>query len=302
MSFRLTLLDGRRKGRTAMEAIQSDHPARRPEQAAPRRARDGRVHRATFLLLLHAIPAGALVTGTSRADWIMCGLFYVIGGIGLGIGLHRYFSHRSFRTSRSVQFLLATLAATAFGDAVDFAGKHRLHHRHADAPGDVHGPHDGFWYCWFGNLIDEQYTEDEIVSAAADVAAFPELMWLHRHRAIPGLTAAAVVWCAGGFSMFAIGFCLSRVLILNASSAVNFVCHRWGQRPYATADLSTNNITLAWLTFGEGWHNNHHYYPTAARAGFHWWQVDPLYWVLRVLAGAGLVWGLREGPRARAGA
>jgi stearoyl-CoA desaturase (delta-9 desaturase) len=247
-------------------------------------------------VVLHAVPAVAVVRGTTAGDWVACLVFYVVAALGTGVGLHRYFAHHAFRTSRALQFVLAVLACTAFAEPIGFAGKHRLHHRHADSDADVHSPGQGFWFCWFGSLVDEGYRVEAVLETARDLTRYPELMWLRRWFFVPGVVLGAATWWLGGFSMFAVGFVLSRVLLLNLVSTVNFFCHLSGCRPYATADASTNNALVAVLTFGEGWHNNHHHYPGAARAGFRPWELDPVYYVIRLLAGLGLVWDVREVP------
>jgi stearoyl-CoA desaturase (delta-9 desaturase) len=251
---------------------------------------------ALFILTLHAIPAAAVMLGTTRSDWIACAAFYVVAAMGTGIGLHRYFAHRAFRTSRAIQLVLALLACTAFAEPLGFAGKHRLHHRHADTAADVHSPRQGFWFCWLGSLVDEGYTERELLGMAPDLVRFPELVWLHRWFWAPGVALGAATWLVGGFSMFAIGFCLSRVLLLHLVSTVNYFCHSTGTRRFDTRDASTNNLVVALLTFGEGWHNNHHRYPWAARAGFRWWEIDPVWYAIKLLAWLRLVWDVRDAP------
>lgn len=260
-------------------------------RSAPIRWRDG-----LFIVSLHAIPAIAIARGTSAGDWAACAGFYIVAALGTGVGLHRYFAHRSFRTSRTFQFLLGVLACTSFADPIGFAGKHRLHHRHSDTESDVHSPRQGWWYCWYGSLVDDGRTEREIVSAARDLARYPELRSLRRWFVLPGAALGALTWWLGGFSMFAIGFVLSRCLLLNLVSTVNYFGHLAGPRRYATRDASTNNALVALLSFGEGWHNNHHYYPASARAGFYWWEIDPVYYVIRLLAWLGIVWDVRTVP------
>ena len=252
-----------------------------------------------FLITLHAIPAAAIIRGTSSSDWIACVMSYVVIAMSTGVGLHRYFAHRAFRTSRVFQCFLAVLACTSFVDPIGFAGKHRLHHRHADRDADVHSPRQGFWYCWLGSLIDDGYSDREILSMASDWRRFPELMWLHHWFWIPAVALGGVTWWIGGFSMFAMCFCLSRVLLLHLISTVNFFCHFAGTRRFATADASTNNMVVALLTFGEGWHNNHHRHPRSARAGLRWWEIDPVWYVIKLLAWIGLVWNVREAPAPR---
>jgi len=249
-----------------------------------------------FLVVLHVIPVIAIVRGPTALDWLTCAALYLTFVLGGGVGLHRYFAHRAFRTSRAFQFALALLASTAFSEPIGFACKHRLHHRHSDRAGDVHAPEQGFWYCWFGSLFGRPDRAAEIRAMAPDLTRYRELVWLHRWQYAPPLALGAVTWWLGGFSLFAVGFVLSRVLILHAVSATNFFCHRSGHRPFATHDSSTNNVLIALLTFGEGWHNNHHRFPRAANAGIRWWELDPIYYMIRLLAIVGLVWGLREIP------
>ena len=251
---------------------------------------------ALFLLLLHMQPVIALIRGTHVRDWIVCICLYMLSAFGLGVGLHRYFAHRSFQTSRSFQFILCLLAAIGFGDPVWFAGKHRLHHKHSDTTLDVHSPHQGFWFCWFASIFDEGYTDEEILARARDLTQYSELMWIHRHYYLIPIAIAFTTHFVGGYSMFAIGYCLSLLLALHAASEVNYYCHKGKNRRYETQDRSTNNSVLGLLTFGEGWHNNHHHYPGTARAGFFWWELDVFYYVLKVLSMLGLVWNLREVP------
>lgn len=251
-----------------------------------------------FLIALHAIPVIGLLRGTVLRDWIALLLFYLWGAFNMGVVLHRFFAHRAFTTSRTFQFLLDLSACTIFTDAIAFSGKHRLHHRYSDTTDDVHSPSHGWWACWIGHFIDEGHTKDVIRAAAADLCHYPELRWLRRFYLLPGAALGAASWWWGGFGMFAVGFCLSRVLVIHASSCVNYFCHRFGERRYATRDQSTNNVLVAALTFGEGWHNNHHRYPSAARAGFFWWEIDGFYWIIRLLAAVGLIWDLHEVPSA----
>ena len=253
--------------------------------------------RTIFLLaVVHAAPLAALVTGTRAIDWILFAVIYPIQCIGVGTCLHRYFSHRSFRTSRWFQFVLALMAGSVFGDPVRFAGKHRLHHRYSDTTNDTHTPLKGFWSCWYGSLVDNGYTDEQLCEAARDLQKYPELMLLHRFWLAPGLLLCLVAYLIGGFSSVAIGVMLGSALLINQSSAVNYFCHKYGQRRFDTADRSTNNAWIAILSFGEGWHNNHHYYPSAARAGFYWWEFDYYYWVICLFEKLGLVWDVRQ-PR-----
>jgi len=249
---------------------------------------------AILLIVLQATPVAFLLTGTNSTDWLLFAVIYPIQSIGVGVSLHRYFAHRSFKTSRWFQFMMALMAASVFGDAVRFTGKHRLHHRYSDTTNDTHTPLKGFWSCWYGSLLDNGYTDAELCDAARDLKKYPELMWLHRYWMVPGLVLCGIAFLIGGLSSVAIGVLLGSTLLLNQAAAVNYFCHKYGRRRFDTRDRSTNNALIAALSFGEGWHNNHHYYPATARAGFHWWEVDMYYWVIWLFEKLGLVWDVRQ--------
>jgi stearoyl-CoA desaturase (delta-9 desaturase) len=250
---------------------------------------------AAVIALAHVPPLTLFWTGAHARDWIAFGCGYVLTIFALGI-VHRFFAHRAFRTTRPFQFLLGLLGGMVFADAVAFAGKHRLHHKYADTPQDVHSPRQGFWFCWIGSLLDEGYTEDQVLRHAADLTRYPELRWLHRWFFLPAVATGIAVYLFGGYTMFAAGFCLNVVVAVHAPSAVNYFCHRGGSRRFATADDSTNRPILGLLLLGEGWHHNHHYYPAAARSGFRWYEVDVIYYVLRLWAAIGLIWDVRDVP------
>jgi stearoyl-CoA desaturase (delta-9 desaturase) len=260
------------------------------------RSRSGRMQTAALIGLMHLFPAIVLITGPTRQDWILFAVIYPFQAIGVGVCLHRYFAHNAFRTSRWFQFLLALFCASTFGDPVRFAGKHRLHHLHTDREGDTHSPLQGFWFSWLGSHLDSRYSDEEICAQVPNLTRYPELMWLHRHSLLPGLTLCALALVFFGFSGMAIGVLLGAALLLHQSSAVNYICHRFGRRRFDTNDRSTNHFLVSLLVFGEGWHNNHHRYPVSARAGFCWWEIDMFYWVICLLEACGLVWDVKRPP------
>ncbi len=267
-----------------------------PRRLGHERTTVEKVRTAAFLIVLHAVPVIAIVTGTTAADWWMFAVMYPGLGMLVGTGLHRYFAHHAFRTSRPFQFLLATATSLTFTDPIGFAGKHRIHHRFSDTEDDVHSPDQGWFSCWFWSLADDGLSDDDVVRAAPDLAKFPELMLLHRWFWVPGVVFAGALLMIGGFSLLAIGYALAIVVVMNISSAVNYVCHRWGTRRFETADKSRNNLLVAILSWGEGWHNNHHFYPAGAQSGYAWWEVDCNYYLIRALAALRLVWDVRGYP------
>lgn len=209
---------------------------------------------------------------------------YVVRMFGVTAGYHRYFSHRSYTLGRTAQFALAFLAQTSGQKGVLWwAAHHRAHHRHADREEDVHSPREGFWWSHAGWILSERYDAYD-PRKVADFAAFPELRWLDRHHWVPTCVFGAAVYLAGGLPAFAWGYLLSTVLLYHATFAINSIAHLWGTRRFDTSDDSRNNLWLALLTMGEGWHNNHHHCRSSCRQGIRWWEFDATYLLLRVLA------------------
>lgn len=223
---------------------------------------------------------------------------------------HRYFSHRSFRTSRPVQFAFALIGASAAQRGpLWWAATHRQHHGHADREGDPHSPQlSGFLHShtlWF--LCGD--SNSHYLARIRDFSRYPELRWLDKHDIlIPGLLALALflfgTFCkhfhpqlaVDGLQLLLWGFVVPTILLYHITFSVNSICHLFGTRPYPTKDSSRNNAWLALITFGEAWHNNHHHYPASVRQGFRWYEIDLTYYLLRLMRLCGLVWSLREPP------
>ena len=237
--------------------------------------------------------------------------FWSWGGVALALGsyfvrmvvvtaaYHRYFSHRAFKTSRAFQLLLAIGAQTAGQKGVIWwASHHRWHHKHSDTPLDVHSARlRGFWYSHVGWVLSSSWNETDR-STVKDLLKFPELRFLDRGfmEVVPTVALGLAFLLLGGLPNFVWGFLVSSVLVWHGSFAVNSLAHLIGSRRYETTDDSRNSFLLALATTGEGWHNNHHRYPTSARQGFRWWEVDMTYYVLWLLSRLGIVWDLRRPP------
>jgi stearoyl-CoA desaturase (delta-9 desaturase) len=223
---------------------------------------------------------------------------------------HRYFSHRAFKTSRPVQFLGAVVGNAAVQRGpIWWAAHHRHHHRASDKPDDIHSPHqDGFLWShmlWFMTHKNYQ-TDDKLVK---DLLRFPELRWIDRNDfVVPVLLALGMYglgWLlevyapqlgASGPQMLVWGFVISTVTLYHVTFSINSLAHQFGTQRYETNDDSRNNFWLALLTFGEGWHNNHHHFPNSARQGFRWWEIDISFYGLYLLSCLGLVWDLKPAP------
>jgi len=248
--------------------------------------------------IAHLVCFAAIWTGVHLVDILIAIGLYAIRMFGITAGFHRYFSHRSFKTSRVFGFILAFLAQTSAQSGVLWwAGTHRHHHRHSDDEDDVHSPvRRGFWFAHVGWIFTERYQETNM-DAIPDFAKYPELVWLDRHPFLPAIKLAVLVFICAGWSGLVVGFFWSTVATWHGVFCINSLAHVWGRKRYLTGDQSRNNWWLALLTLGEGWHNNHHHYQSSSRQGFRWYEIDITYYVLKVLAAIGLVWALRTPPR-----
>jgi stearoyl-CoA desaturase (delta-9 desaturase) len=240
----------------------------------------------TLLVIEPTLLAAALVLVVSR-----------VAGLGITAGYHRGLTHRSFRTGRVVQFLLAAAGCTALQKGpLWWVAHHRLHHAHSDRAGDPHSPVvDGFWHGHVGWLFTQDLMRPD-PRLVRDLVRYPELVWLDRLWLIPGLLLAAGCYLAAGWPGLVWGYCLSVVLVFQVTFAVNSIGHRWGPRRFATGEGSRNNLALGYLAMGDGWHNNHHRAPASARHGLAWYEFDMTYQVIRLLARLGLAWEVRQPP------
>jgi stearoyl-CoA desaturase (delta-9 desaturase) len=227
----------------------------------------------------------------------LCLGVYAVRMFAITAGYHRYFAHRTYRTSRAFQLVLAVLGATATQKGpLWWAAHHRDHHRYSDQPGDVHSPvQRGFWWSHVGWILSRG-SDALKLDRVKDLARFPELRFVDRHYVLAPLALALGLFWAGGWPAVLWGFAVSTVLLWHVTFFINSLAHVFGRRRYQTTDDSRNSALLAVLTFGEGWHNNHHHYQGSANQGFFWWEIDLSYYALRLLSVFGVVWDLRRPP------
>jgi len=253
----------------------------------------------------------ALWVGVSWVAVAVCLALYAVRMFSITGGYHRYFSHRSFQTSRIFQFLLGLLGCTAAQKgAIWWASHHRGHHNHSDTERDPHSPKVfGFYYAHIGWVLSKKnkHTETALVT---DLTKFPELRLLGRLYMLPPIVLAVSTFYVGawleqafpnlqtsGPQMLVWGFFISTVLLYHGTFCINSLTHVIGKRRFNTPDDSRNHWLLALITFGEGWHNNHHRYQSSERQGMYWWEIDISHYVLVALSKLGLVWGLRSHPQ-----
>ncbi|MDB4948211.1 MAG: fatty acid desaturase [Gemmatimonadetes bacterium] len=263
-------------------------------------AHDDIIYPATLpFVLVHLAAFGALWSGVTTGALVSCLALYVVRMFGVTAGYHRFFSHRSFKTSRVGQLALAWVAqSSAQRGAIWWAAKHRHHHRHSDTEHDVHSPrHSGFLHSHVGWIFTPRHEETDF-EAVPDLTRYPELMLLERYPHLPAAVLAIGCLLLGGWPGLVVGFFWSTVLLYHGTFFINSLAHVVGRQRYVTGDDSRNNWWLALITLGEGWHNNHHFYMSSTRQGFRWYEIDPTYYALKAMSWVGLVWELREPPAA----
>ncbi|MDX1618751.1 MAG: acyl-CoA desaturase [Balneolaceae bacterium] len=261
-------------------------------------------------ILLHL---GCMLIFWAGFSWVALGamiLSYLVRMFGITAGFHRYFSHRSYKTSRIFQFILAWIGtSSAQKGPLWWAAHHRHHHKHSDTEKDLHSPaRRGFWWSHVGWILSNRF-KDTNKKLVGDLLKFPELRFLNSYHLLPPIVLAAATYLFGellnyylpwlgtsGFQMLVYGFVVSTVLLYHGTFTVNSLAHVVGKKRFKTNDDSRNNWFISLITLGEGWHNNHHRFPSSERQGFYWWEIDVSHYCLRVLSWFRLVWDLRVPP------
>ncbi len=293
-----------------LQWIDSDYSAESPEKI---RSEPDRVDwmRCIPFLVLHLGCFGAFWVGVSPvAIWTAVALYVVRMFAVTGI-YHRYFSHKTYSTSRAGQFLLALWGGTTVQrGALWWAYHHRHHHQHSDEPEDAHSPHvHGFWWSHIGWITSRRNFPTDY-STIKDLAKFPELVWLNRFDTVVPLVFAFAVFGFGalleayapglgtnGWQMLVWGFFISTTFLFHGTSCINSMAHLMGKRRFNTSDDSRTSFILAIICLGEGWHNNHHRYQSSTRNGFYWWEIDLTYYGLKALSWTRLIRGLKPVPK-----
>jgi stearoyl-CoA desaturase (delta-9 desaturase) len=229
----------------------------------------------------------------------------------IGAFYHRYFSHKTYQTNRFWQFIFALMAGTCIQRGpLWWASHHRQHHMCSDEPNDVHSPiQHGFWWShmgWFMSKNHFHYNPDRV----RDLSRYPELVFLTRYDSLMPIVLFISLFVAGSLmhayapqlgtsagQMVVWGFCISTIALFHTTVTINSVSHVLGKKRFKTSDNSRNNIFLALITLGEGWHNNHHHYPATARQGFMWWEIDVTYYMLKLMEKMGIIWDVKNVPK-----
>jgi fatty-acid desaturase len=252
-----------------------------------------------FLLFFHAGAIAALFMWNWKAFALTVLLWWVSGSLGVGMGFHRLLTHRGYKVPKPVEHFLTLCGTLAMeGGPVYWVVTHRIHHAYTEVPGnDPHTPRDGAWWAHIGWMLQgtaQQYSPEVQARYAPDLLKDPVHVWINRLWWVPLVISGVLLLAFGGwpFVMWCVFF---RVTFnLHATWLVNSATHMWGSRRFETTDDSTNSWWVALFTFGEGWHNNHHAHPTAARHGLAWYEIDVNWWGIRTLQLLGLAKGIKQ--------
>jgi stearoyl-CoA desaturase (delta-9 desaturase) len=253
---------------------------------------------AAFMALFHILAVVALFSFSWSGLAVLIVTYYVAGALGIGLSYHRLLTHRSYKTSKLMEYFLTVCATLALeGGPLFWVATHRRHHQHSDADLDPHTPrHGGFWAHMGWILFGHPEHDDVKVTAryAPDLARDPFHVWISRYHWLPLTVLGLVLLAAGGWNWVLWGIFLRTTLGLHATWLVNSATHMWGSRRFQTSDDSKNSWWVAALTFGEGWHNNHHAHPTSAAHGLAWYEFDVNYLNIRFFEMLGLVWNVKR--------
>ena len=244
------------------------------------------------LVLFHLGAIAALFMFSWRNLLISMALYWITVGWGISLGYHRLHTHRSYKVPLWMEYFFAVCGAlTLEGGPIFWVATHRIHHQKSDQPGDPHSPHDGAWWAHMGWILfgETNHNNTRLMSKyAPDLAKHKFYIWLNNWHWVPMVALGVILLAIGGFPLMCWGIFLRVVLGLHATWLVNSATHMWGKRRFTTKDDSRNNWWVALMTFGEGWHNNHHAHPTSARHGLAWYEFDISWITLKLLKAVGL--------------
>ncbi len=251
----------------------------------------------SFMLVFHAGAIAALFMFSWQVLAVTLTLWWISGSLGIGMGFHRLLTHRGYKTPKAIEYFLTFCGTLALeGGPINWVVTHRIHHSNTDRPGDPHSPRDGRWWAHMGWILrgTAQQHEDSVLRRyAPDLMRDPVHVWLNRLYFVPLIVLGLLLLVFGGWSMMFWGIFLRVTVGLHATWLVNSATHLWGRRRFSTSDDSTNSWWVALLTFGEGWHNNHHAFPRAAKHGLRWYEIDVNWWGIATLKQLGLARNLK---------
>ena len=251
-----------------------------------------------FLLISHVFAIVALFFWSWPAVVCAVVFYWVAGSLGIGMGFHRLLTHRGYKVPKIVEYFLVTCGTLALeGGPIQWVTTHRIHHALTDRQGDPHTPRDGGWWAHIGWILRgtaQNHDQATLNRYAADLVKNRYYVWLDDYYWVPSILLIIALWALGGWGVMLWGVFLRVTLGLHATWLVNSATHLWGKRRFVTSEDSRNSWWVALLTFGEGWHNNHHAFPTSARHGLKWYEIDLNWYGIRALQLLGLARAIKQ--------
>jgi fatty-acid desaturase len=250
-----------------------------------------------FMVFLHVCAIAALFMFTWKGLILAVIMYWVAGSLGIGMGYHRLLTHRGYKTPVWLEYFMALCGTFALeGGPIAWVATHRMHHQNTDKEGDPHSPQDGGIWAHIGWIITGKAMHrntDELLPYVPDLRKHKFYMWISKYHWVPSVVLAGILVVTLGWKVMMVAMFLRAVLGLHSTWLVNSATHMWGSRRFLTTDTSTNSFWVAILTFGEGWHNNHHAVPQAARHGLTWYEIDVNWYGIATLRALGLAWDVK---------
>ncbi len=245
-----------------------------------------------IMSLLHVGAIAGLFFFSWKLFAITVFLYWFTTGLGISMGYHRLHTHRSYKVPKALDYFFAVCGAlTLEGGPITWVAVHRIHHQLSDHPGDPHSPREGGWWSHAGWILTGRTLHNNtnvMAKYAPDLAKRRFYVWLNNYHWLPSIALGVLLVAIGGLPLLMWGGFVRIVFGLHATWFVNSATHMWGQRRFATRDDSRNNWWVALITFGEGWHNNHHAHPSSARHGLAWYEFDPSWLQIKLLKYLGI--------------
>jgi len=252
----------------------------------------------SIMVALHLCALAAVFFFTWKAFILAIFMWWVAGSLGIGMGFHRLLTHRGYKTPKWIEYVLTTCGTMAFeGGPIAWVATHRMHHQNTDKEGDPHSPRDGGLWAHMGWILTGRAMHrdrSELLPYVPDLRKDKFHLWISKWHVMPSVAVAVLFYFLGGWPFVFWGVFVRSVMSLHFTWLVNSATHMWGSQRFETGDDSTNSFWVAILTFGEGWHNNHHAQPQSARHGLRWWEIDMNWYGIWALRTLGLAWDIKK--------
>ncbi len=252
-----------------------------------------------YMAAIHFVALFALIP--SNFNWhaiaVAFVLYWITGGLGITLGFHRLVSHRSFQTPKWLEYCLVFCGTLACqGGPIEWIGLHRIHHKFSDTEPDPHDSNKGFWWSHMGWMLSQNPSSKEVPRFTQDIINDPVYQFFQKYFIPIQVVLGLILYSFGGWPFVIWAIFVRLVVVFHCTWFVNSATHKFGYQSYESEDNSKNCWWVALLTFGEGWHNNHHAYQYSARHGLRWWEIDLTWMTISLLQSLGLATSVKLAP------